>query len=150
MLWFYFVSKMASLPGGVRSWPANLTHLGANSEPSHRQPGWKVQQNEGCRLTLSFLLPLTHGGTFRTHRHLVIFPPGRLQRATLTAVGPRRRGPAGLEWSWERTAKLLLPPAALRRARGSCHRPCGWGSEHTSNQPPGRRAKPLQTSHLSV
>lgn len=56
------------------------------------------------------------------------------QRAVRAAVGPRRRGPAGLEWSWERTAKLLLPPSALRRARGSCHRPCGWGSEHKTHQ----------------
>lgn len=120
---------------------AILTQLWGNSEHSYRQPGCKVPQNEICRLTLPCRCCSDAGILCWINRYLVISLSGKLQRVELTAVGPRRRGPAGLGWSWERSAKLLLPPAAVRRARGSCHRPCGWGSRYTANRPQGASRK---------
>lgn len=116
-----------------------------------RAPTWRSCRHQRAKLPSSWLeraskwkhsanadfsALLQHRGICWISSRLAIsfYLTRKSQRAVRAAVGPRRRGPAGLEWSWERTAKLLLPPSALRRARGSCHRPCGWGSEHKTHQ----------------
>lgn len=134
--WLYFVSKVFFTSGlssfcRAPTW-RSCRHQRAKLPSSwlERASKWKHSANA------DFSAPLQHRGICWISSRLAIsfYLTIKSQRAVRAAVGPRRRGPAGLEWSWERTAKLLLPPSALRRARGSCHRPCGWGSEHKTHQ----------------
>lgn len=123
---FYFVSHICQHPVTISSEEHSPPPKLGNSERSCRQPGCKDQTNESTPLTSLKPSPRCVNTVLFQQ-----FPGHRSVWEDTESSSESCRAspswPGGLEWSWERTAKLLLPTSALRGARGSCHRPCGWG-----------------------